>query len=198
LRQMQRTDAAVERLQASDNPTTKSFARVLESVTAVMRKPDMRLIAALETVSSERFMDVGGMLSSGDFAWQRTAVKEYEKAAKGTSTTHAKLPGVVQAELQYTGIDKQGAEQFMTGYKRTWALSARVYEVHLETAQSYGALIDFIEEHRAGIEVLEDGSISMQEPEIEAAYDQLVDRAMACDAKVEAAVEALSRAVAKY
>ncbi|HTF88376.1 MAG TPA: hypothetical protein VK843_08200 [Planctomycetota bacterium] len=196
-RHMKRTDEAVARLQASDNTKTQSFARVIQSVTTVMRKPELRLIEALETVSSERFMDVERMLASDDFAWQRKAAQQYEIAAKGASASHAKLPGVVEAELQYTGIDKQGAEQFMLGFKGSWQLSGRAYEAHLETAKSYGALIDFIEKNRAGIQVLEDGSISIQEPEIEAAYDQLVERAVACDAKVQAAVDQLNKSSAK-
>lgn len=196
-RHAERTQAAARRMQSSGHAETAALGRAMEAITDLTQAYDKRLLAAMDAIGSERFLDLRGMLDDDDFPWQRTTVQEYAAAAQAAADFHRTFPEAAREQLERVDLSPDAVQQVLVGVRRVAPYNGRVLQAHLRTASAYAAVIDFVEAHREGAEVLDDASLEFDDEQTESDYYALVDEATAAENQLNAAVDGLMEVVAK-
>jgi len=190
-----RMSGVASKLRQSESRQDAAIGRLLERAAELRAPIETRMTAAIEAVSSERFLDVPRMLADGDFDWQRKAAEEYEHAAHAAFDFYGRLPKVLEAELAGSGLPKQAQEDMRAGMERTRTLTIRICQGHGRAAGEYTRLIEFLAENGAQAEVAEDGTVRFSTVELSTAYDAIWERLRDAEQKLDDAITALHDAL---
>jgi len=196
-RHQSRTENAARRLQSSKHAETAALGRALESIANLTQASDQRLVDAIDAVGADSFLDVRAMLDVGNFAQQRDTAREYQAAAREACETYGELPAAAEREFAQAGLSDEHLAQVMTGFRKTWPLSLRVFRSHLALADGYLLLIEFVEQHADEIAMNAAGELEFSNDEVGSAYDGVSERVDSAGLQLGESIDALMAAVTK-
>ncbi len=195
-RQIGRRRAAATRLQSSENPNAATIGQALELVEDIMKPSNKRLLAAGEAVRSDRFRDIPGLLSSGKFAWHKSAAHEYAEAVVESRAAFQSVPAAVQRQLASSDMDPHAVEAFVRGMTDARAKVASLLEANARVADAYQDYLTYAQAHLAGIHVEQD-RIRVDAGPTKDGYDKRVSTMTAAEEELVAMASAMLPGVAK-
>ncbi len=181
-------DAATARMQASKNSETVELGHAVEVVATMNREMSSELTQALESVQSERFVNVKLMIERDDFEWQHKTANDYLSAAKSTAIANETLPDTAFKRLTQAGVELTSAQGVVKGMQRIQPFNARALQAHIRSATACGKMIDFVESHRAEI-TMHDGVVRLETRELLDAYNLLQKELTASQTALNAAIK---------
>ncbi|MCC6408940.1 MAG: hypothetical protein IT453_17400 [Planctomycetes bacterium] len=194
-RYSKRMDEAVVRFADSESPDAAAIGRFLQHAGELRVPIEARLNAAIETASSSRFLDVRAMLASGDFEWQKQTAHEYEDSAHAAFKFYGKLPQLLNAEIERSGLSQPAIDSMRAGMERTRELTIRTCQAHGRTASEYTKLIEYLNAHGADAEIAEDGTIAFSTTELAVGYEECWQRIADAEKQLDLAISALKTAM---
>jgi hypothetical protein len=191
-----RRRAAATRLQTSENPNAAAVGQALEVMEEIMKHSNTRLLAAGEAVHSDRFRDIRGLLTSGDFTWHSAAAHEYSEAVAESVVAFEKIPLAVERELKSSEMDPKAAQEFVRGMVAARGEGASLFQAHARVAAAYEDYFAFAKAHVGQIHVDRSG-IRVDAGPTKDGYDRRVQTMVAAEEALTAKARAMLRGVAK-
>jgi hypothetical protein len=189
----ERTQAAARRLQASDDPKAVEMGRAMELISGLASESDARFFAAVDELQPERLLDVGDMVSTGQFEWRREALAEYSAASRNAQYNVESLPERVQAMLIRERISDTLAEGMLAGVRETHPLALEVWRQHEHVADAYLEVVDVVAKHSASITVYEDGQFEFPDVAAYEEFEGTMERAITAEERLGTAISRLAQ-----